>query len=70
MAKTTIAKVASNSPKKRPRSQAEFNKVPVFSFRLIEDLRPRLEKMAIDEERSLGYLVNKAVGEYLTKKGY
>jgi len=41
------------------------NETPTFSIRLDRDLREKLAKIAEKEDRSLGWLINKAVEEYV-----
>ncbi|MBD2694452.1 CopG family ribbon-helix-helix protein [Anabaena catenula] len=41
-----------------------------FAFVCPPELRARLAEMAEKEERSAGYIVRKAVEEYLISKGY
>jgi predicted transcriptional regulator len=43
---------------------------PPFSVRLSDDLKSRLEKEAEREDRSAGYLVQKAVEEFLDARDF
>ena len=40
-----------------------------LTFRIDSDLRQRLEKFAEKQERSIGYVVGKAIEEYIKKEG-
>jgi predicted transcriptional regulator len=41
-----------------------------FSVRLDEDVKERLDREARREDRSAGYIINKAVGQYLDQKDW
>ena len=41
---------------------------PTFTLRLDADLREKLEKIAKRDDRSLGYVINKAVEEYVKRE--
>ena len=42
---------------------------PMFSFRLDADLREKLEKIAKRDDRSVAYLIRKAIEEFVKREG-
>ena len=47
----------------------EDNSTPMFSMRLDPDLRSKLEKIAKRDDRSIAYIVRKALEEYVKREG-
>jgi predicted transcriptional regulator len=45
-------------------------KLEPISIRLDEDVRRALEAMAVDEERSMSQIINRAVRDYAVQRGY
>jgi hypothetical protein len=47
----------------------EDNSTPVFTMRLDSGLREKLEKIAKRDDRSIAYVVRKAVEEFVKREG-